>query len=227
MLALYIAFSIDLPHPYWAMVTVYIVSHPFSGATRSKAMFRLIETLIGASATVLLPPNLVDAPVFLSLALAGWVGGCLFLALLDRTPRSYTLMLAGYTAAIVGFPAVMAPDQIFDTRLRESWKLVSALSARRSRIPSCWLLQYGKRATLTMRIWRRGTTAHRAKLAYIYAWRCRRPDTSAASCWCELSRTGCRKSPWAPSARSGSPSSAGLHRSSRNPERPRYGLAPS
>ena len=34
-LALYIAFSIGLPRPYWAMLTVYITVQPLSGALRS------------------------------------------------------------------------------------------------------------------------------------------------------------------------------------------------
>jgi uncharacterized membrane protein YccC len=34
MLALYIAFYFDLPRPYWALASVYIVSNPFVGATR-------------------------------------------------------------------------------------------------------------------------------------------------------------------------------------------------
>ena len=38
MLALYIAFYYDLPRPYWALASVYIVSNPFVGATRSKAL---------------------------------------------------------------------------------------------------------------------------------------------------------------------------------------------
>ena len=37
MLALYIGLRLELPRPYWAMATVYIVSNPFVGATRSKA----------------------------------------------------------------------------------------------------------------------------------------------------------------------------------------------
>jgi uncharacterized membrane protein YccC len=117
MLAVYIAFSIGLDRPYWAMAAVYIVSQPLTGALRSKAMYRLVGTVIGATATVVLVPNLVDAPELLSAALALWTGGCLFLALLDRTPRSYLFMLAGYTAALVGFPAVTTPDQIWDLAL--------------------------------------------------------------------------------------------------------------
>src|SRR4051812_24606770 len=117
MLALYIALSLGLERPYWAMASACIAAQPLSGATRSKAVFRLCGTVIGAAAAVALVPALVDAPEFLSLALALWVAGCLYLALLDRTPRSYVAMLAGYTAAIIGFPAVSAPDAIFQTAL--------------------------------------------------------------------------------------------------------------
>lgn len=112
MLALYIAMAIGLDRPYWAMATVYIVSQPLIGAMRSKAIFRLTGTAMGATATVALVPMLVDAPELLSGALALWTGGCLYIALLDRTPRSYVFMLAGYTAALIGFPAVGTPDQI-------------------------------------------------------------------------------------------------------------------
>ena len=117
MLALYIALSLGLERPYWAMASAYIASQPLSGATRSKAVFRLCGTVIGATAAVLLVPALADQPVVLSLALAIWVAGCLYLSLLDRTPRSYVCMLAGYTAAIIGFPSVSAPDGIFATAL--------------------------------------------------------------------------------------------------------------
>ncbi len=117
MLALYIAFSLGLDRPYWAMVTTYIVSQPLSGAMRSKAVFRFIGTLLGAAAAVALVPNLVSAPALLVAAAALWTGTCLFFALLDRTPRSYVFLLAGYTAAIIGFPSVNTPLDIFQTAL--------------------------------------------------------------------------------------------------------------
>ncbi len=117
MLALYIGFSLDLPRPYWAMLTVYITVQPLSGALRSKAFYRVLGTSLGGVAAVALVPNLVDRPLLLSFALALWVGICLYLSLLDRTPRSYIFLLAGYTAAIIGFPSVNAPGAIFDTAL--------------------------------------------------------------------------------------------------------------
>ncbi|MDA9494579.1 FUSC family protein [Bradyrhizobium sp. CCBAU 11361] len=115
MLALVIALAMDLPRPYWAMATVYITSQPLAGATSSKAFFRVLGTLVGATMTVALVPNLIDAPELLCLAIALWVGLCLYLSLLDGTPRSYVFMLAGYTVALIGFPSVSEPGAIFDT----------------------------------------------------------------------------------------------------------------
>lgn len=115
MLALVIALAMDLPRPYWAMATVYITSQPLAGATSSKAFFRVMGTLVGAIMTVALVPNLINAPELLCLAIALWVGFCLYLSLLDGTPRSYVFMLAGYTVALIGFPSVSEPGAIFDT----------------------------------------------------------------------------------------------------------------
>ena len=57
MLAVYIGLLTSLPRPYWAMATVYICSQPLSGATRSKGVYRVLGTLMGATAAVVLVPN--------------------------------------------------------------------------------------------------------------------------------------------------------------------------
>lgn len=113
MLALYLSMSIDLQQPYWAMMTVYIVSQPLAAAVRSKAVYRLLGTLLGACVAVVMVPRLANSPVILCLAMAFWVGGCLSISMLDRSPRSYIMMLAGYTAAIIGFSSVSHPEGIF------------------------------------------------------------------------------------------------------------------
>src|SRR6185437_9664663 len=46
MLALWIALSIDLDRPYWAMATAYIVAQPLSGAMRSKSVYRFWGTVL-------------------------------------------------------------------------------------------------------------------------------------------------------------------------------------
>ena len=115
MIALYLAMSIDLQRPYWAMTTVYLVSQPVTATVRSKAIFRLFGTLLGAIVAVVMVLALVNSPVLLSLGMALWVGTCLAISLLDRSPRSYLMMLAGYTAVIIAVPMVDHPELIFNT----------------------------------------------------------------------------------------------------------------
>ncbi|VTZ24986.1 Fusaric acid resistance protein conserved region [Methylocella tundrae] len=116
-LALYVCFWLQLPRPYWAVATVYICSQPLAGATRSKAFYRVCGTILGASMSIALVPNLANSPEILSLAISLWIACCLYFSLLDRTPRGYVFMLAGYTAALIGFPSVDAPEGIFDTAI--------------------------------------------------------------------------------------------------------------
>ena len=114
MLAMWVASRAGLPRPFWAMLTSYVVAAPLAGNVRSKALFRFCGTLIGCTATVLMVPALANAPELLTLALALWVGTCLYMSLQDRTARSYVFMLAGYTAALIGFPSVETPLNLFD-----------------------------------------------------------------------------------------------------------------
>jgi len=115
MLAAYIAQWAGLPRPFWAMLTAYVVANPFAGAVRSKAVYRFIGTFVGSAATLAIVPALSNAPELLTLALSLWVAVCLYVSLLDRTPRAYLFMLAGYTAALIGFPSVQTPALVFDT----------------------------------------------------------------------------------------------------------------
>lgn len=115
MLAFYVSLRIGLVRPYWAVGTAYVVSQMLAGGVISKAFFRLIGTCVGAAAAVTLVPAFVDAPLVLSFALATWLALCVYIAVLDRTPRAYMFLLAGTTASIIGFPAVAEPASIFTT----------------------------------------------------------------------------------------------------------------
>ncbi|MFC4314196.1 FUSC family protein [Steroidobacter flavus] len=115
MLAYYISLCIGLPKPYWAIVTVYIVSQTSAGASLSRGVYRFLGTFIGAAATVAIVPNFVNDPLACSVILACWIGLCLYVSLLDRTPRAYAYVLAGYTASLIGFPCVLDPGAVFET----------------------------------------------------------------------------------------------------------------
>lgn len=124
MLALFIALSLDLPRPYWAMAAVYVVANPLAGATSSKALFRALGTLLGASAAVFLVPLFVNAPALLSVVVALWTGTLLFISMLDRTSRSYVFMLAGYTLPMIALPSVGSPETVFDVALARSEEII-------------------------------------------------------------------------------------------------------
>jgi uncharacterized membrane protein YccC len=115
MLAYYISLRIGLPKPFWAIITVYIVSQTSAGASFSRGVYRFAGTCVGAVATVAIVPNFANDPVLCSVILAGWIGLCLFFSQLDRTPRAYAFVLAGYTASLIGFPSVLDPGALFDT----------------------------------------------------------------------------------------------------------------
>jgi uncharacterized membrane protein YccC len=125
VLALWIAFRFDLKNPWWAMVTVYLTSQPLlSGALRAKAVYRMLGTLLGAIAMVVIVPNLVDAPELTTAAISLWVAFCVYVSLLDRTPRAYALALSGYTAALIGFPSVLNPEGVFDTAIARTEEIM-------------------------------------------------------------------------------------------------------
>lgn len=119
MLALYIAFRLDLLYPMWAIGTVFIIANPYSGMVSSKALYRLAGTFVGAAVAVILTPHLINTPLLFTLVLAIWTGFCLYISMLDRTPRSYAFMLAGYSCVMVACNAIFSINtySIFDIAL--------------------------------------------------------------------------------------------------------------
>src|SRR5271165_7515430 len=100
-LALYVAFWLELPNAYWAGTTAAIVCQPHLGASLRKGWFRLIATVVGAVAIVVLTACFPQdrGPFLVGLAL--WGAGCALVATLLRNFASYSAALAGYTAAII------------------------------------------------------------------------------------------------------------------------------
>lgn len=116
ILALYVALSLDLAYPIWAIGTVFVIASPYTGMTASKSIYRVLGTLLGAIVAVAVTPWLINTPWLFTLFLSCWVGLCLYFSLLDRTPRSYILMLAGYTTVIICFNIIYFIDtaSLFD-----------------------------------------------------------------------------------------------------------------
>ena len=107
-ITLAIVFSASLPRPWWALLTVYVTAQPMAGAFRPKMLYRLAGIATGAIVTIAVVPNLQNAPELLVLCMAAWTGFCIYLAVLDRTPRAFLFQMAafsckrGLTAALHG-----------------------------------------------------------------------------------------------------------------------------
>src|SRR6267142_1044072 len=100
-LALYVAFWLELGDAYWAGTSAAIMCQPHLGASLRKGWYRLIGTLIGATAIVVLTACFPQdrAPFLVGLAL--WGAGCAFVATLLKNFAAYSAALAGYTVAII------------------------------------------------------------------------------------------------------------------------------
>jgi uncharacterized membrane protein YccC len=100
-LALYVAFWLELDNAYWAGTSAAIVCQPHLGASLRKGWFRMIGTVVGAVAIVVLTACFPQdrAPFLVGLAL--WGAGCALVATLLRNFAAYSAALAGYTVAII------------------------------------------------------------------------------------------------------------------------------
>jgi len=120
-LTLWLAMRIELPQPRTAMITVFIVMQLQSGHVFAKSFYRLLGTLVGSAVTVLLIALFAQSTELFLPSLALWVGVCSAGAMRWRNFRAYGCVLAGYTAAMVGLPALAHPDQAF---LAAVWRVL-------------------------------------------------------------------------------------------------------
>ncbi len=119
VLALFVSLSLDLPNPWWAMLSVFLgqpalPTQPVTGAIWARAIYRAAGTAIGCAAALIIVPNLSGSSELLILAVAGWVAFCVYVSVLDRTPRAYVFVLGGFTMALIGLPFATDPTGIFN-----------------------------------------------------------------------------------------------------------------
>jgi hypothetical protein len=101
VLALTISFWLELDNAYWAGTSAAITCQPVLGASLRKGWFRMIGTVVGAVAAVVLTACFPQNRAEFLLGLAMWGGVCAFAATILRNFASYGAALAGITAAIV------------------------------------------------------------------------------------------------------------------------------
>jgi len=108
--AMGLAMLLQLPHPRVAMTTAVVLMQPLAGMVLAKSVYRMFGTLLGALAALVLGGVFVQQPEAYMAGLTGWVAVCTALAVRYRHFRWYGFVLAGYTAALIGIPAVNDPN---------------------------------------------------------------------------------------------------------------------
>ncbi|MCE0497839.1 MAG: FUSC family protein [Methylacidiphilales bacterium] len=113
MLALYLAFALQLESPYWALLTVWIVAQPTPGMLLSKSIYLVVGTIAGSVFGVMLIALFAQTPELFVLALALLVGGCTVASNTLTNFRAYATVLAAYSSGLVASGAINTPNQVF------------------------------------------------------------------------------------------------------------------
>lgn len=114
VIALYIAFCLDLEQPQWAAATSVIVAQPQSGMVISKGLARLLGTLLGTVMALLLTSLFSQTPWLFIFAMGLGLTLCTAASTVIRSAWSYAFVLGGYTTAIIVLPDIYKPLSIFD-----------------------------------------------------------------------------------------------------------------
>lgn len=113
LLAMWLSMRFELGQPVTAIITVYLIMQQQSGLVLTKSLYRILGTLGGAVACLVLFALFPQERVLFLLGLALWIGVCTAGATLLRNFRCYAFVLAGYTAAMIGMAVVSQPASFF------------------------------------------------------------------------------------------------------------------
>ena len=114
---LWLAMWLQLDSPYWAASTVLITAQATRPQSLLKAVNRVLGTMIGIVASLVIIALFPQHWWSFALALSGWIAFCTFVSCLFRALQSYAAALSGYTAVIVLTESFGDPNAAFATAL--------------------------------------------------------------------------------------------------------------
>ncbi|WP_416137605.1 FUSC family protein [Halomonas sp. HK25] len=100
-LALVVAWTIGLEHPQWSAMTVWAASQPVRELLIEKSLYRVVGTLVGTAAGLLLLLAAGDSLLWLVIGLSLWVGLCAGIGNALHSMVAYATLLSGYSASMV------------------------------------------------------------------------------------------------------------------------------
>ena len=129
VVALAASFWLELEMPYAAAVTVAILAEPTRGRALEKACFRLIATVIGVTAAIIIVALFSQARDLLLAAFAVWIGLCVYAARVLDGNRAYAAVLSGYSVGIIAIQQIDAPDQVFQSGMERGAAIAVGIAA--------------------------------------------------------------------------------------------------
>jgi uncharacterized membrane protein YccC len=113
VVALYVAFWLQLGGASSAAVTVAILAQPTRGAALAKAVNRFAATFIGATMSIVIAGLFPGERVGLLAAFILWMCVCVFVGSYFRGFRAYAAVLSGYTVGIITVVNIDTPQKVF------------------------------------------------------------------------------------------------------------------
>src|SRR5258707_1003321 len=101
MVGLYAAFWLQLESASSAAVTVGILALPTRGQAYHKAAYRILATIVGVVASIVIAGLFAQSRILFVIGFAGWLGLCVYAGGLLDGDRAYSAVLSGYTVALV------------------------------------------------------------------------------------------------------------------------------
>ena len=126
---LWLAMWLQLDSPYWAASTVLITAQATRPQSLLKAVNRVLGTMIGIVASLVIVALFPQHWWSFALALSGWLALCTFVSCLFRQLQSYAAALSGYTAVIVLTESFGDPNGAFAVALSRGSTVVLGVVA--------------------------------------------------------------------------------------------------
>jgi uncharacterized membrane protein YccC len=129
MLALGVAFWWELDGASSAGVCVAILALQSRGEVLEKAFYRMLGTIVGGIAAIVLVNLFQQTRDLYVLAYSAWLGLCVFAAGFLDGNRAYGAVLCGYTVSIVAIQRIDLPDQVFSAAVNRGAAIAVGIAA--------------------------------------------------------------------------------------------------
>lgn len=117
LLALYVSFWLQLEAPSSALLSVAILAEQTRGQALEKAGFRIVATIVGIVASIVIVSLFSQTRDLLLVALAAWLGFCVYISGLFDGNRAYAGVLSGYTVAFIAVQQLDNPGHVFESSM--------------------------------------------------------------------------------------------------------------